>query len=111
EVLVDRDNPRFVVTSLPIEEVSTERLYCELYCARGDMENRIKEQQFGLFADRTSARATAITVRARLFKIGALVRVSCRRIKLSISQAFPLQSLFATALTRLAPEYPLRGNR
>ena len=145
EVLVDRDNPRFVVTSLPIVEASTERVYCELYCARGDMENRIKEQQLGLFADRTSAhrmrtnqlrlwfstlacvvinevrriglvgtdyaRATALTLRARLFKIGALVRVSCRRIKLSISQTFPLQSLFTTALTRLAPEYPLRANR
>jgi hypothetical protein len=44
-------NPRYVVTSLPGEP---RQLYDELYCARGDMENRIKEQQLGLFADRTS---------------------------------------------------------
>jgi len=45
-------NPRFVVTSL---SDAPERLYRDIYCARGDMENRIKEQQLGLFADRTSA--------------------------------------------------------
>lgn len=45
-------NPRFVVTSLP--EDDPQQLYDDLYCARGDMENRIKEQQLGLFADRTS---------------------------------------------------------
>jgi hypothetical protein len=44
-------NPRFVVTNL---EGDAQRLYDELYCARGEMENRIKEQQLGLFADRTS---------------------------------------------------------
>jgi hypothetical protein len=44
-------NPRFVVTSL---EGHAQQLYDELYCARGEMENRIKEQQLGLFADRTS---------------------------------------------------------
>jgi hypothetical protein len=44
-------NPRFVVTSL---EGDAQQLYDELYCARGEMENRIKEQQLGLFADRTS---------------------------------------------------------
>ena len=48
-------NPRFVVTSLPTTEVGARTLYERLYCARGDMENRIKECQLDLFADRTSA--------------------------------------------------------
>jgi len=48
-------NPRFVVTSLPAREVDARTLYEDLYCARGDMENRIKECQLDLFADRTSA--------------------------------------------------------
>ena len=48
-------NPRFVVTSLPATEVGARTLYERLYCARGDMENRIKECQLDLFADRTSA--------------------------------------------------------
>ena len=47
-------NPRFVVTSLSREEVAGRQLYEELYCARGEMENRIKKQQLDLFADRTS---------------------------------------------------------
>src|SRR3954453_7138594 len=47
-------NPRFFVTSLSYEEVAPQRLYEEIYCARGDMENRIKECQLDLFADRTS---------------------------------------------------------
>jgi hypothetical protein len=48
-------NPRFVVTSLPATEIGARALYERLYCARGDMENRIKECQLDLFADRTSA--------------------------------------------------------
>ena len=47
-------NPRFVVTSLPGSEYEKRYLYEELYCARGEMENRIKEQQLNLFGDRTS---------------------------------------------------------
>ena len=47
-------NPRFVVTSLSLEDAAPQQLYEEIYCARGDMENRIKEQQLDLFADRTS---------------------------------------------------------
>jgi len=54
EHLSKGDNPRFVVTSLPPEEVDARTLYERDYCARGDMENRIKEQQLDLFADRTS---------------------------------------------------------
>jgi hypothetical protein len=48
-------NPRFVVTSLPAGDADARILYEKLYCARGDMENRIKECQLDLFADRTSA--------------------------------------------------------
>ena len=55
EHLAKGPNPRFVVTSLPRRKASAKRLYETLYCARGDMENRIKEQQLDLFADRTSA--------------------------------------------------------
>ncbi len=55
EHLPDKSNPRFVVTSYPIARMTAAPLYEQLYCARGDMENRIKEQQLGLFADRTSS--------------------------------------------------------
>jgi hypothetical protein len=55
EYLTDKANPRFVVTSYPAQRMAAAPLYEELYCARGDMENRIKEQQLGLFADRTSS--------------------------------------------------------
>jgi hypothetical protein len=50
-------NPRFVVTSLSVERIGAKVLYEECYCARGEMENRIKEQQLFLFADRTSTHA------------------------------------------------------
>jgi len=54
EHLPGKANPRFVVTSLAGDRWAAAALYEQLYCARGDMENRIKEQQRGLFADRTS---------------------------------------------------------
>ena len=54
EQLGDKSNPRFVVTSLAASADPAPELYERLYCARGDMENRIKEQQLGMFADRTS---------------------------------------------------------
>jgi hypothetical protein len=54
EYLAKGANPRFVVTSIPSEHKDARTLYEDFYCARGDMENRIKEQQLGLFADRTS---------------------------------------------------------
>src|SRR6058998_3059791 len=54
EQLGDKANPRFVVTSLAASADPAPELYERLYCARGDMENRIKEQQLGMFADRTS---------------------------------------------------------
>jgi Transposase DDE domain group 1 len=55
EHIAGKPNPRFVVTSWPIERADAATLYEKMYCARGDMENRIKEQQLHLFADRTSA--------------------------------------------------------
>ena len=58
-------NPRFVVTSLDRQTIAKQALYEELYCARGDMENRIKEQQLWLFADRTSA----ATMRANQLRV------------------------------------------
>ncbi len=66
EYLPGKANPRFVVTNLGVREASAKRLYEQLYCARGDMENRIKEQQLGLFADRTST-ATMRANQLRLY--------------------------------------------
>jgi Transposase DDE domain group 1 len=128
-------NPRFVVTSLGRTEHDARHLYEQVYCARGDMENRIKECQLDLFADRTSAntmranqlrlwfasmayvllcalrrialrhtqfaKATCGTIRLKLLKIGALVRVSVRRIKIAMASACPHQSEFALAHLRL----------
>lgn len=130
-------NPRFVVTSLDAKAWPARELYEDLYCARGEMENRIKEQQLDLFADRTSswwmrtnqtrlyfssmayvlmselrriglagtelARAQCGTIRLRLLKIGARVRVSVRKIWVSMSEGYPLQSLFAEVWSRLRP--------
>lgn len=129
EWLGDKFNPRFVVTSFSLREHAALALYEKLYCARGDMENRIKEQQLDLFADRTSAhtmranqlrlwfssvaytlvnllrrfalrgteleRAQAGTIRVRLLKVGALVRVSVRRVVLSLSAASPVRAIYA----------------
>jgi hypothetical protein len=128
-------NPRFVVTSLGSAACDARRLYEDVYCARGEMENRIKECQLDLFADRTSAatmranqlrlwfaslayvllcalrriglkhtqfaEATCGTIRLRLLKIGALVRISCRRIRLAMASAFPCQAEYALAHLRL----------
>jgi Transposase DDE domain group 1 len=65
EWTVGAANPRFVVTSLGSEDAAPQRLYEEIYCARGDMENRIKECQLDLFADRTSA----ATIRANQLRL------------------------------------------
>lgn len=124
-------NPRFIVTSLSRGEVEAKHLYEKVYCARGEMENRIKEQQLDLFADRTSARtmranqlrlwfaamayvlicalrriglahtrfarATCGTIRLALLKIGALVRISHRRIKIAMASGCPYQDEFKDA--------------
>lgn len=128
-------NPRFVVTSLPTEQVDPRTLYEELYCARGDMENRIKEQQLDLFADRTSTqtmwanqirlyfasfayvllcalrrlglegteleRAQCGTIRLKLLKIGAQIRISVRRVRLAFSESYPGAELFRRVLNNL----------
>jgi hypothetical protein len=123
-----KENPRYVVTSLSADAWPAQTLYEELYCARGDMENRIKEQ-FTLFADRVSAQsiranqlrlylsamayllvcglrrlglkatelatAQAATIRLRLLKIGAQVRVTMRRVWISLPRSYPWPDLFA----------------
>lgn len=128
ECLDGKENPRYVVTSLAAESWPAPRLYEALYCARGDMENRIKEQ-FSLFADRVSAetmranqlrmyfsgiayvlvcglrrlglRTTELataqvgTIRTRLLKIGAVMRVSVRRIALSLAAGYAWPRVFA----------------
>jgi hypothetical protein len=65
EWLPGKANPRFVVTSLSPQAIAARALYEDVYCARGDMENRIKEQQLGLFADRTSTQ----TMRANQLRL------------------------------------------
>jgi hypothetical protein len=129
-------NPRFVVTSLKRYECKARYLYEKVYCARGEMENRIKECQLDLYADRTSsatmranqlrlwfasmayilictlrrigldrthfAKATCGTIRLKLLKIGALVQVSVRRIKVAMASACPAAEVWGLAATRLA---------
>jgi len=76
-------NPRFVVTSLTTETIDARTLYEDLYCARGEMENRIKEQQLMLFADRTSA-ATLRANQLRLYfsAVAYLLLHALRRLAL-----------------------------
>lgn len=129
-----KSNPRFVVTSLTAQAWAGRPLYEELYCARGDMENRIKEQ-FVLFADRVSAatmranqlrlylsvfayslvcglrrlglKATELaaaqvgTIRLRLLKIGAQIRLTVRKVWIQMASSFPRQNLFAQVLNHL----------
>ena len=117
-----KENPRFVVTSLPAEQWAARSLYEQLYCARGDMENRIKEQyranQLRLYLSvmayvlmsalrRIGLRATelaeaqAATIRIKLLKIGAQVRVTARRIWFSLSSSYPWQPLFEQVVMQL----------
>jgi len=136
-------NPRFVVTSLGAAEMEARSLYEEFYCARGEMENRIKEQQLGLFADRTStswlhsnqirlylssiaycllaalrrlalagtdmAQAQCGTIRLRLLKIGAQVRITARKIWISMAAGHPAAAVFAAAHRKLMDAIPLRS--
>jgi hypothetical protein len=129
-------NPRFIVTSLKPRQAKARHLYEKIYCARGEMENRIKECQLDLFADRTSANAmranqlrlwfasmayvlvaalrriglkhtqsadaTCGSIRLKLLKIGALVSVSVRRIKIAMASAYPWAHEFARARAYLA---------
>ena len=94
-------NPRFVVTNLELSEIqSPQRLYEQVYCARGEMENRIKEQQVGL-AGTAMAKAQCSTIRLKLFKIAAVIRITTRKVWLSLSPVHPFQHLYATALRNL----------
>jgi len=129
-------NPRFVVTSLRGDQCRAKYLYERIYCARGEMENRIKECQLDLYADRTSAAtmranqlrlwfhsmayvlmcalrriglhgteladATCGTIRLKLLKIGARVRISVRRIRISMASACPVAPDWGRAALRLA---------
>jgi hypothetical protein len=121
-------NPRFVVTSLSANDYAAQSVYEVEYCGRGNMENRIKEQQLCLFADRTSCQtmranqlrltfstvayvllralrefglkgtelenAQADTIRLRLLKIGAVIRITVRKVWIALSGAYPWQDLF-----------------
>jgi hypothetical protein len=144
EHLAKGSNSRFVVTSLSKEQYDGRSLYEDLYCARGEMENRIKEQQLMLFADRTSAndmranqirlyfssisyvllsamrrigladtsfeRAQCSTIRLKLLKVGALVRITVRKIWVSFSQSYPYREQFLKVLANIrgAPPVVLR---
>jgi hypothetical protein len=135
EYLQKGEKPRFVVTSLSIEQFDGQTLYQEQYCARGDMENRIKEQQLYLFADRTSAatmranqlrlwfssvaytllnalrrlglkgtklaKAQCDTIRLKLLKIGAQIKVTVRKVWVSLSESYPYQQLFGRVYENL----------
>ena len=134
EYLDKGENPRFVVTSLSADTWAARDLYEKFYCARGEMENRIKEQMC-LFAYRLSteemkgnqlrlylsalaytlvealrrlalkgtewAEAQVDTIRLKLFKIGALVRISARRVWLELSSTYPWKQIYARAFDAL----------
>jgi hypothetical protein len=135
-------NPRFVVTSLAVEDRAAQGLYEEDYCSRGEAENRIKEQQLHLFADRTSAQTmranqlrlffssiayvllnalrrlglagTALTsaqcqtIRLKLLKIGALVRVTVRKVWVHLASSCPYAEVFRRVHANLVRLPPLR---
>jgi hypothetical protein len=134
EYLDKGENPRFVVTSMTGQQHAAQDLYEKLYCARGEMENRIKEQMC-LFADRLStdqmqgnqlrlyfsalaytllealrrlalkgtewAQAQVATIRLKLFKIGATLQLSVRRLVLHMSSAYPWKDIYAAAFHAL----------
>ena len=140
EQLEGKENPRYVVTSLSGQAYSAQKLYEDLYCARGEMENRIKEQ-LSLFSDRMSAetlranqlrlyfsslaytlmlglrrlglagtgwaQAQTETIRRRLLKIGVRVRVTARRVWLSLAAGWPGRELFAAVWRALRESPPL----
>jgi hypothetical protein len=135
EHLAKGQNPRFVVTTLSPQEYDARALYEDLYCARGEMENRIKEQQNHLFADGTSSgkmranqlrlwfssvayllmhalrrlglngteleKAQCNTIRLKLLKIGAVIRMTVRRIWISLSESYPYARIFRRVYEKL----------
>jgi hypothetical protein len=152
EVTAQGPNPRFIVTNLPTRGFKNEedparftpaRLYEELYCGRGEMENVLKQQVLDLRADRMSthylasnqlrlwlaafaylllerlrtwglvgtelAQATVGSVRLKLLKVAAQVRLSVRRVYVQLSSAYPLQALFRLCQRRLLALVPASG--
>jgi len=144
EVTAEGDNPRFIVTNLPAKgfkddedktRFGAQPLYEDLYCARGEMENVLKQQVLDLQADRMSthhlasnqlrlwlatfaylllervralglwgtelAQATVGSVRLKLLKVAAQVRVSVRRVYVQLSSGYPMQELFRRCHERL----------
>lgn len=135
EQLEGKENPRYVVTSLAAEHWPAKQLYEELYCARGDMENRIKEH-YSLFAGRVSsatlranqlrlylsaaayvlmsafrrlalsgtawARSQCQTIRLQLLRIGAQVRITARKVWISIAGSYPYWQAFEHAYCQFA---------
>jgi hypothetical protein len=134
EQIEGKENPRYVVTSLVPDRWPARQLYEELYCARGDMEYRIKEQ-YSLFAGRVSAatlranqlrlylsaaayilmsafrrlalcgtgwaRSQCESIRLQLLRIGAQVRITARKVWVSIASSYPHGRLFAHAYSQL----------
>ena len=134
EQIEGKENPRYIVTSLSEAEWEAQQLYEQLYCARGDMENRIKEQ-LSLFADRVSTatmranqlrlylsaaayvlmhglrrlglagteleRAQCTTIRTRLLKIGAQVRITVRKVWIALASSYPGTELFSRIYSQL----------
>lgn len=141
EHLSKGENPRFIVTSFTKEEYEAQELYEKVYCARGDMENRIKEQQLMLFAARTStskmrsnqirlyfssiayvliqalrrlgladtemAKAQCNTIRTKLLKIGARLRITVRKVWVSLAEGYPYKEIFDRIMRRLS-QLPIR---
>jgi hypothetical protein len=133
-------NPRFVVTSLASEQFDAQTLYEVEYCSRGEMENRIKEQQRFLFADRTSAatmranqlrlwfssvgyallqalrrlglkdtpmaEAQCDTIRLKLLKIGAQIRVTVRKVWIALAEGCPYEEMFRRVYQNLLAVKP-----
>lgn len=135
EITHQGQNPRFVLTSLSCDAYDAQRVYEEIYCARGEAENRIKEQQLDLFATRTSGHLMRVnqarlwlsalaytllaelrrlglagsemhsarceSVRLKLLKIGARIRITSRRIWVSLASSHPAEAIFAHCYERL----------
>ena len=135
EVTLRGPNPRFVLTSLRAETHGSKEIYENIYCARGEAENRIKEQQLDLFSTRTSgqqmrvnqvrlwisalaytllselrrlglagssmANAWCETIRLKLLKIGARIRITTRRVWVSLTTAHPSEKIFSHCFERL----------
>jgi len=142
EYLSKGANPRFVTTSLSKDKYDARVLYEDEYCARGDMENRIKEQQLMLFAGRTSsatmranqlrlyfssvayvlmqalrrlglsgtkmAKAQCNTIRLKLLKIGARVRITVRKIWVAYAEGYPYAGIFQQVYRNLL-RIPIQG--